>query len=62
MLWWVNLFRAPETAPTKSKMVYAGTKGDVRKALVGVSIEMQGTDLSEVDEKDVLAKLLSVSK
>ena len=53
---------APEGAPIKSKMVYAGTKGDVRKAFVGVSVEIQGTDLSEVDEQEVLTKLMSVSK
>jgi len=53
---------APETAPIKSKMVYAGTKNDLRKALVGVSIEVQATDLSEVDEGEVLTRLQAVSK
>jgi len=53
---------APETAPTKSKMIYAGTKADVKKCLVGLSIEVQGTDLSEVDEKTILDKLKTVSK
>jgi len=53
---------APETAPIKSKMVYAGTKNDLKKALVGLSIEIQGTDLAEVDEKEVLLKLQQVSK
>ena len=56
------LNRAPETAPIKSKMVYAGTKNDLKKALVGLSIEIQGTDLAEVDEKEVLLKLQQVSK
>eukprot|EP01119_Soliformovum_irregulare_P009430 TRINITY_DN2273_c0_g1_i4.p1 TRINITY_DN2273_c0_g1~~TRINITY_DN2273_c0_g1_i4.p1 ORF type:complete len:142 (-),score=42.92 TRINITY_DN2273_c0_g1_i4:94-519(-) len=53
---------SPEGAPVKSKMVYAGTKNDVRKALVGVSIEVQGTDLSEVDETEVFNRLKAVSK
>eukprot|EP01118_Nematostelium_gracile_P006310 TRINITY_DN2029_c0_g1_i2.p1 TRINITY_DN2029_c0_g1~~TRINITY_DN2029_c0_g1_i2.p1 ORF type:complete len:190 (+),score=43.21 TRINITY_DN2029_c0_g1_i2:2-571(+) len=53
---------APETSAIKSKMVYAGTKNDIRKALVGVSIEVQATDLSEVDEGEVLARLKTVSK
>jgi cofilin len=53
---------APETAPIKSKMLYAGTKNDLKKSLVGLSIEIQGTDLSEVDEAEVLSKLKSISK
>lgn len=53
---------SPETAPIKSKMVYAGTKNDLRKALVGISIEIQGTDLSEVDEAEVLGRLQAISK
>jgi cofilin len=53
---------APETAPIKSKMVYAGTKNDLKKSLVGLSIEIQGTDLSEVDEGEVLTKLQQISK
>jgi len=53
---------APETAPTRSKMLYAGTKGELKKALVGISIEIQGTDMSEVDESEVLNKCKTVSK
>jgi len=53
---------APDTAPIKSKMVYAGTKNELKKSLVGLSIEIQGTDLGEVDEGEVLAKLKSISK
>jgi hypothetical protein len=43
-------------------MLYAGTKNDFKKALIGLSIEVQATDLSEVDETEVLNKLKSVSK
>jgi len=53
---------APETAPIKSKMVYAGTKNDLKKSLVGLSIEVQATDLSEIDEKEVLTRLQAISK
>jgi len=53
---------APETAPIKNKMLYAGTKNDVKKCLVGISIEIQGTDMAEVDEQEVLSKLKQISK
>ncbi len=43
-------------------MLYAGTKNDVRKALVGVNVEIQGTDMSEVDEAEVLARCAAISK
>ena len=53
---------APDAAPTRFKMLYAGTKNDVRKALVGVNVEIQGTDMAEVDEAEVLARCAAVSK
>jgi hypothetical protein len=40
-------------------MIYSGTKSMVKQALVGVSFEVQGTDLSEVDEQVVLEKCLT---
>ena len=60
----INLFskRAPDTAPTKSKMLYAGTKDTLKKNLQGLQVEMQGTDKSEVDQSEVLAKCQSLSK
>eukprot|EP00029_Vermamoeba_vermiformis_P000051 TRINITY_DN10055_c0_g1_i1.p1 TRINITY_DN10055_c0_g1~~TRINITY_DN10055_c0_g1_i1.p1 ORF type:complete len:140 (+),score=47.60 TRINITY_DN10055_c0_g1_i1:130-549(+) len=53
---------APDTAPTKSKMLYAGTKDTLKKNLQGLQVEMQGTDKSEVDQSEVLAKCQSLSK
>eukprot|EP01099_Mayorella_cantabrigiensis_P001923 TRINITY_DN1832_c0_g1_i2.p1 TRINITY_DN1832_c0_g1~~TRINITY_DN1832_c0_g1_i2.p1 ORF type:complete len:162 (+),score=48.75 TRINITY_DN1832_c0_g1_i2:69-488(+) len=53
---------APETAKIKSKMVYAATKDSMKKALIGISVEIQGTDASEVDPKEVLEKCKSVSR
>jgi len=50
---------APENSPTKSKMIYAGTKGVVKDSLVGVNFEIQATDLSEIDQKEVHEKCLS---
>ena len=40
--------RAPETAKVKSKMVYAGSKDALTRALVGVSTKVNATDLSEL--------------
>jgi cofilin len=52
----------PETSPIKSKMIYAGTKDTIKKTLQGLQVEIQGTDKSEVDYNEVLAKCQSVSK
>jgi cofilin len=43
-----NSNRAPDTSKVKEKMVYASSKEALRRALVGIAYEMQGTDLSEV--------------
>lgn len=41
-------FRTPDTAKVRSKMLYASSKDALRRTLVGIAIEVQGTDLSEV--------------
>ena len=45
-----NYFRAPDTAKIKAKMVYAGSKDALTRALVGVSTKISATDLSELTE------------
>jgi len=55
-------YRAPDTSKTKSKMMYAGSKDSIKKALQGIQIEIQGTDASEVSEEEVLNKCKSISK
>ena len=45
------------TSKVKQKMVYAASKDALRKKLVGVSTEIQATDLSEVAHEVVLEKL-----
>lgn len=40
--------RSPDEAKIKTKMLYASSKDALRRALVGVAIEIQGTDHSEV--------------
>ncbi|KAF0974834.1 hypothetical protein FDP41_006308 [Naegleria fowleri] len=53
---------APVKAPIKKKMVYAATKGSVKDKLVGISLEIQATDKSEVDAKTVIDKCNLISK
>eukprot|EP01097_Dermamoeba_algensis_P001491 TRINITY_DN1558_c0_g1_i1.p1 TRINITY_DN1558_c0_g1~~TRINITY_DN1558_c0_g1_i1.p1 ORF type:complete len:126 (+),score=30.51 TRINITY_DN1558_c0_g1_i1:273-650(+) len=53
---------APENAKIKSKMLYASTKDSIKKALVGIQVEIQGTDKSEVEEAVLLEKCKSISK
>lgn len=48
---------SPDTAPVKSKMIYASSKDAIRRALNGVSTEVQGTDFSEVAYDTVLDKV-----
>eukprot|EP00034_Subulatomonas_tetraspora_P001589 GABW01001914.1.p1 GENE.GABW01001914.1~~GABW01001914.1.p1 ORF type:complete len:138 (-),score=59.14 GABW01001914.1:51-464(-) len=51
---------APDTAKVKSKMLYASTKDTVRKKFVGIGVEVQATDASEIDHSEVLEKVLRV--
>ncbi|KAI9276585.1 hypothetical protein BY458DRAFT_505419 [Sporodiniella umbellata] len=48
----------PDTAKVRHKMLYASSKDALRRKLVGVAIEIQGTDASEVDYEAVLEKAL----
>lgn len=40
--------RSPDNAKIKAKMVYASSRDALRRSLVGIAVEVQGTDLSEV--------------
>ncbi|GCF00363.1 cofilin [Zygosaccharomyces mellis] len=48
---------SPDTAPVRSKMVYASSKDALRRALTGVSSDIQGTDFSEVSFETVLERV-----
>lgn len=48
---------SPDTAPIKSKMIYAASKDALRRALNGVSSDVQGTDFSEVAYESVLDRV-----
>jgi cofilin len=47
---------APDIAPVKRKMLIASTKVAVKNALSGISLEIQATDDSEIQESVILAK------
>lgn len=48
---------SPDTAPVRSKMIYASSKDSLRRALTGISTEIQGTDFSEVAYESVLERV-----
>ncbi|EIE83836.1 hypothetical protein G6F46_007678 [Rhizopus delemar] len=48
----------PDTSNTRHKMIYTSSKDALRRELVGASIEVQGTEFSEVDYETVLDKAL----
>jgi len=47
---------SPDDAKVKQKMLFASSKDALRRALVGVAVEVQGTDYSEVAFESVLDK------
>ena len=49
--------RSPDDSKVKQKMLYASSKDALRKALVGIATEIQGTDMSEVSYETVLDKV-----
>ncbi len=51
---------APDTAKIKAKMLYASSKANFKKKLVGIGSEIQATDLAEIDEESVKEKVLRV--
>jgi len=48
---------SPDTAPIRSKMVYASSKDALRRSLNGIGAEVQGTDFSEVAYQTILEKV-----
>jgi Cofilin/tropomyosin-type actin-binding protein len=43
-----GLCRSPDGAKIKDKMVFASSRDALRRSLVGIAVEIQGTDDSEV--------------
>jgi len=48
----------PETSRVKTKMLYAASKDALKKKLVGINHEIQATECSELNQKDVTEKIL----
>ncbi|GAA5871729.1 hypothetical protein JCM8547_008126 [Rhodosporidiobolus lusitaniae] len=48
---------SPDDAAIKQKMLYASSKDSLRRALVGIASEVQGTDFDEVAYDSVLDKV-----
>jgi cofilin len=47
---------APDTATTKQQMLFASSKDALRPSLLGISVDIQGSDYSEVAYESVLDK------
>ena len=45
----------PDTCKVKSKMKYAGTKEAVKSAFVGISVNINATDMSEIT-RDIIVE------
>lgn len=52
----ICLFRIPDTVKVKAKMVYAGSKDAVNRALTGIMVKLNVTDFSELTEEALVAE------
>ncbi|OJT14684.1 Cofilin [Trametes pubescens] len=48
---------SPDDSKVKQKMLFASSKDALRRSLVGIATEIQGTDFSEVTHEAVLDKV-----
>ncbi|KAI8978109.1 hypothetical protein BDB01DRAFT_800841 [Pilobolus umbonatus] len=46
----------PDSSKIRQKMLYASSKDAIRRQLVGIAVEIQGTDATEVDYDSVFEK------
>jgi len=54
----IFLLWCPDSAKVKKKMLYAASKDALKKKLVGINHEIQATDYSDLNQKDVTEKIL----
>jgi hypothetical protein len=47
--------RCPDVAKVKPKMIYASSKDELKKRLVGIACEIQGSDQGDVEYDEVSA-------
>lgn len=45
--------RSPDTAPTKSKMMFASTKEFFKNSLGGAQVELQVSDLDDLQHENI---------
>ncbi|OBS83110.1 hypothetical protein A6R68_22888 [Neotoma lepida] len=57
----VFIFWAPESAPLKSKMIYASSKDAIKRKLTGIKRELQANCYEEVKDHCILAEKLGGS-
>ncbi|XP_040266234.1 cofilin-1 [Bufo bufo] len=57
----VFLFWAPESAPLKSKMIYASSKDAIKKKLTGIKHEVQANNKADIKDRCALAEKLGGS-
>jgi len=57
----VFIFWAPESAPLKSKMIYASSKDAIKKKFTGIKHEWQVNGLDDIKDKRTLADKLGGS-
>jgi len=48
----------PDSAKVRTKMLYAASKDALKKKLVGIANEIQATEHSELNQKDVTEKIM----
>mmetsp|Transcript_41178 Transcript_41178/g.84241 ORF Transcript_41178/g.84241 Transcript_41178/m.84241 type:complete len:112 (-) Transcript_41178:2084-2419(-) len=51
----------PDTAKVRPKMIYASSKDELKKRLVGVACEVQANDRGELEYKEVVDKIIKSS-
>ena len=47
------VYRCPDVAKVKPKMIYASSKEELKKRLVGLACEIQGSDQGDVEYDEV---------
>lgn len=47
----------PDSSGVRTKMIYSGTKAEVKRVLEGIGLDLQANDRDDVSEKAVLRAL-----
>jgi len=52
----------PDVAKVKPKMIYASSKDELKKRLVGIACEIQGSDQGDIEYDEVVKNIIRLSK